>query len=214
MKPLRTAAETRRRLVLNIGSGPYSPRKLHPAFSTPDWRQIRLDIDPAAKPDLVGSITRMDAVVGPRSVDAVWSSHSLEHLHSHEVDGALGQVRRVLKPTGFVLITCPDLESIARLVVQGALEAVAYTSPAGPITALDMLFGHSASIAHGNHYMAHHTGFTCARLGEALLRAGFPVAWAKPGAIHDLWAVGLMEEAEHDRVRHDLRAGGLDLFAR
>src|SRR5665213_540831 len=40
-----------------------------------------------------------------------------------------------------------------------------YTSPAGPITPLDMLFGHSDSIASGHLYMAHKTGFTCASLG-------------------------------------------------
>ena len=45
----------------------------------------------------------------PASVDAVFSSHNIEHLYPHEVPLALKEFMRVLKPDGFVLMTCPDL---------------------------------------------------------------------------------------------------------
>ena len=43
--------------------------------------QIRLDINPAAAPDLIGSMTDMAAVANA-SVQAVFSSHNIEHLAS------------------------------------------------------------------------------------------------------------------------------------
>src|SRR5262249_34156308 len=136
--------------VLNAGSGPRSPRALHGFFADGSWEEVRLDINPDVKPDVVGSIINMKNMIADASFDAVWSSHNLEHLYAHEARPALREFRRILKPDGFALITTPDLETVARFIVEQGLEAVAYTSPAGPITALDMLFGHSAAIQHGN----------------------------------------------------------------
>ena len=132
--------------VLNAGSGPQSNQSLHPLFAPDTWVEVRFDIDPTAKPDIVGSITEMGSAFPPQSFDAVWSSHTLEHLHHHQVLTALTEFRRVLKPTGFALVTCPDLEAIASLILTKGPDVVAYVSPAGPITPLDMLFGHCASI--------------------------------------------------------------------
>jgi hypothetical protein len=41
------------------------------------------------------------------------------------------------------------------------------------IAALDILFGHRPSLAAGNTFMAHRTGFTGETLGAALINAGF-----------------------------------------
>jgi predicted SAM-dependent methyltransferase len=199
------------RTVLNVGSGSYAPDRLHPAFRNSRWREIRYDIDTRVKPDIVGSITNMAAVPNG-SCDAIWSSHNVEHLHTYEVPKALSEFHRVLSPGGFALITTPDVESIAELVVAGRLEDTAYQSPAGPITALDMLFGLSSAIAAGNHFMAHNTAFTADRLGRLLIDAGFAEAFTKRGASYDIWAVAVMPEANIQRVLSDLRAGGLDLF--
>src|SRR5271157_975681 len=146
----------------------------------------------------------------PQSFDAIWSSHSLEHLYAHEVPLALLEFKRVLKLDGFALITSPDLESVALMDVEHGLNHVAYTSPMGPITPLDMLFGHSGSIARGKLYMAHHTGFTCASLGQLLLDAGFPVALAKRENL-ELWALGLMPHADKPEIQRQLKAVGLDM---
>src|SRR5262252_7592393 len=92
------------RRVLNAGSGPLSARQLHPVFHERQWRQVRLDIDPQAKPDVVGSITDMSGLLPSETFDAIWSSHSLEHLYAHEVPSALLEFRRILRPDGFALI--------------------------------------------------------------------------------------------------------------
>jgi predicted SAM-dependent methyltransferase len=197
--------------VLNVGSGSYAPDRLHPTFRNPRWKEVRYDIDTRVRPDIVGSITNMAAVPNG-SCDAIWCSHNLEHLHTYEVPKALSEFRRVLGPGGFALITTPDLESIAELVVAGRLEDSAYQSPAGPITALDMLFGLSSAIAAGNHFMAHNTAFTADRLGRLLVDAGFAEAFTKRGTSHDIWAVAVTPDADIQRVLTDLKAVRLDLF--
>jgi predicted SAM-dependent methyltransferase len=173
--------------VLNVGCGYPLRQKLHRHFHGPEWREIRLDLDPAVQPDIVCSITEMSPVPSS-SVDAVWSSHNLEHLQRHEVPLALVEFIRVLKPRGFLFLTLPDLRQVAQLVVEDRLEDEAYTSPSGPITALDMIFGHTASLARGNPFMAHRTGFTARTLHKVLAEAGFVDIMVRQGNSFDLWA--------------------------
>lgn len=201
--------DTRRR-VLNAGSGSAAARRLHPTFQHIGWDEVRLDIDPGAEPDLLGSFADMRMLVPSQSFDAAWASHSLEHLWAHEVTDALLEFRRILKPSGFALVTSPDLEAIASTLLQRGLDHVAYVSSMGPITPHDMLFGHAASIERGMTHMAHRSGFTCATLGAALLEAGFPMVIAKRDK-YDLWALALMEDTDRDEILSDLRGGGLDL---
>jgi hypothetical protein len=153
----------------------------------------------------------MSKLIASHSFDGVWSSHCLEHLYAHEVTSALSEFRRILKMTGFALITSPDLESVASLILEHGIGHVAYQSPMGPITPHDMLFGHTASIARGNIFMAHNTGFTCASLGQQLLDAGFPVVLAKRENFA-LWTLALMEDADKGAIQRDLKASGLDMF--
>jgi SAM-dependent methyltransferase len=201
------------RLVLNAGSGPHARTRLHPVFHDPNvWTEVRLDIDEAVKPDIVASITNLDSV-NPGTMDAVWCSHNLEHLHTHEINTALAQFRRVLRSDGFALITLPDLEEIARLVIDGRLEEIAYQSPAGPITALDMIYGHSASIEVGRHYMAHHTGFTVETLGRRLADAEFAEVLVTKGTGYDIWALALMPRADKDLLANEFYGSGIDFFS-
>jgi predicted SAM-dependent methyltransferase len=173
--------------VLNVGCGYPLRQKLHPHFHGEEWHEIRLDLDPAVQPDIVCSITDMSPVAD-YSVDAVWSSHNLEHLQRYEVPQALDEFIRVLRPGGMLLMTLPDLRQVAQLVVEDRLEDQAYTSPSGPITALDMIFGHTASLARGNRFMAHRTGFTARTLQKALVEAGFVDIAIRRGNCFDLWA--------------------------
>jgi SAM-dependent methyltransferase len=183
------------RTVLHVGCGMADPRKLPSAFFAPGaWREVRLDIDPGVSPDIIGSITDM-AVVESGSVDAVWSAHNLEHLFAHEVPLALAEFRRVLRPEGFALVTVPDLQRAAELVAQDRLAEPAYISPAGPIAPLDMLFGHGAAIAAGNHYMAHRTGFSARTLEAALRGAGFGLVRVVRDESFALWATAVVGRA-------------------
>lgn len=163
----------REHIVLNIGSGPRGNDRLHARFREPGWREIRVDIDPAAEPDVLATTTDL-SMFGTSSVDGVWSSHNLEHLFAHEVPVALGEYHRVLRPGGVLMIVTPDLQQIGQYLAEDRLDEPLYVSPAGPIAAHDILFGHRASIAYGATAMAHRTGFTGRSLESALHAAGFP----------------------------------------
>ncbi len=158
--------------VLHVGCGMYDPEALPPELRAEAWQEIRLDINPAVYPDILGSITDLSSV-RDASVDAVYSSANLEHVYTHEVPLALREFRRVLNPNGFAIITVPDIQAVAEHLVQGQLETPLYLSPAGPITAMDILYGFGPDLAKGNDYMAHKTAFTAATLRQKLLDAGF-----------------------------------------
>jgi len=143
-----------------------------PGFDGPEWSEIRLDIDASVSPDVIGAMTDM-SVVNTGSVNAVFSSHNIEHLYPHEVPIALGEFKRVLADNGYVVITCPDLLSVAQFIAGRGLGETAYVSSMGPITPLDMLYGHQGSMGAGNLYMSHRCGFTAQTLLETLQRAGF-----------------------------------------
>jgi SAM-dependent methyltransferase len=179
--------------LLNVGCGAPANSRLPKPFQHAQWQELRLDIDPATAPDIVSSITHMETVAS-QSIDAIWSSHNLEHLHSFEVPLALAEFKRVLKPTGFALISLPDMRAVARYIANDQLVQTLYESPAGPISALDIVFGHQASLKHGNHFMAHRTGFTARTLGDALVHAGFAEVRVHEGARWDLWALATMPE--------------------
>ena len=135
------------------------------------------------------------------SVDAVFSSHNIEHLYPHEVPIALAEFHRVLKPDGFVLLTCPDLQSVCARVANDQLTEAAYQSAKGPITPLDILYGHRASLKDGNLYMAHRCGFTKKVLAATFSLAGFDVRVLARPARYDLWALGLKpSENSSDRM--------------
>lgn len=179
------------RTVLHVGCGAAAPDKLPPAFFVPgEWHELRLDIDPAVAPDIQASITDMNAVASA-SVDAVWSSHNIEHLQPHEVGVALAEFHRVVRPGGFALITVPDLQQVAALVADDKLEDAAYISAMGPIAPLDMLFGFRQALAKGNQYMAHRTGYTATTLGAALVRVGFVNVRVVRDGHFALWATAV-----------------------
>jgi SAM-dependent methyltransferase len=187
--------------VLHVGCGAYTSKKLHAVFRNEDWREVRLDINEAMQPDIVASITDM-APVTDGCVDAVFSSHNLEHLYPHEVLLALKEFKRVLKPIGFALITLPDLQEVARLVAMGKLDEPAYMSELGPIAPLDILYGYRRDLAAGNLFMAHHTGFTSQTLMNTLTDAGFAAATVQrvPQSF-SLWAIAFSAIPTEQRLK-------------
>ncbi len=197
--------------ILNAGSGPLSARRLRPLLSMDGWEEVRLDIDPGVKPDVVGSINELDRYFPPESFDAIVCSHVLEHLYAHEIYPTLQKFRTILNPTGYALVMCPDLEAVAAHVVEKGINSVAYMSPAGPIRGLDMIYGHARSIEQGRHHMAHRTGFTADRLGHLLLQAGFADVNVRSSEYFELVALAFREAADRDAVQTRVKASGFDL---
>jgi SAM-dependent methyltransferase len=158
------------RLLLNLGSGPPGASWLPALFS--DWRQLRVDVDPRAVPDIVADAVDLSSIASGVA-DAVWTAHCLEHLYAHDVPLALAEIRRVLKDDGFGCILVPDLQRIAAFVAEDRMHEPIYTSPAGPVCPHDVLFGFGPALARGHLSMAHRCGFTPTGLIGQLNAAGF-----------------------------------------
>ena len=190
------------KIFLHIGCGPKRKNQTTRGFNTDAWTELRFDIDESVNPDIVGTMLDMSAVADA-SVDAVFSSHNIEHLYPHEVPLALAEFKQVLKPDGFAVITCPDLQSVCALVAEDKLTEAAYTAPAGPITPLDILYGHRPPMAKGNLYMAHRCGFTQKVLSGTLQHCGFATVAAKRRGppYFDLWALATVRP----RVEAEMR---------
>ena len=189
-----------KKLILNAGSGSQMSGQLPAIFAPDAWAETRLDIVAANQPDIVGSFSDMRGTVADGAFDVVYSSHAIEHLYAHEVIPAFQEFRRVLKPGGFALVTCPSLIAISRLILQEGAEAVAYQSPAGPIRPIDMLFGHSEAIAVGALAMSHNTAFTAPRLGRVAMVSGFTEVRVMEGQCFDIWGLLLTPETPRDTL--------------
>lgn len=188
---------------LHVGCGPKRKDRTTKGFNTPGWTEIRLDIDASVQPDVIGTMTDMSAVAS-ESVDAIYSSHNIEHLYPHEVPLAFAEFIRVLKPDGFFVVTCPDLQSVCALIAQDKLTEAAYSSPAGPIAPIDILYGLRSSMMQGNLYMAHRCGFTQKVLSGTLRSSGFKsVATMSRGRepFFDLFALASKSERTEAEMR-------------
>ncbi len=145
--------------LLHIGCG---------SESLPTWlseyKETRLDINAKSNPDIVASMLDMGDI---GEYDAIYCSHALEHLYPHEVPLAVNEFLRVLKTGGYAIILVPDLEDVK------PTEEVIVMADCGPITGLDMIYGHAQSLREGNLYMAHKCGFVSQTLKEVFVKGGF-----------------------------------------
>ena len=187
---------------LHVGCGPKRKDQTTPGFNRPDWQEIRFDIDASVQPDITGTMLDMSGVASG-SVDALFSSHNIEHLYPHEVPLALQEFVRVLNADGFLVVTCPDLQSVCALIAEGKLVEPAYNAPAGPITPLDILYGHRPAMAQGNLYMAHRCGFVEKVLIATLQAAGFQsiISRRRPHPFYDLWAIASKSARNEAQMR-------------
>lgn len=173
--------------VLHVGCGPLASCKLHGTFQTPEWEEVRLDINPKAHPHIVASMTAMD-MVPDKSFDALYSSHNLEHLAPYDLPLALHEFLRVLRPSGFALIAVPDLQQAAEYIASGRAEEAVLMTNKGPITPLDILYGFRPLLAD-NPFMAHKFGYTATTLESALRATGFMTVTVERDGAFTLWAV-------------------------
>ena len=183
---------------LHVGCGKKRKSDLI-GFNNDDGKEIRFDIDEKVNPDIVGTLTDMNSVE-TASVDAIYSSHNIEHLYPHEVPLALNEFNRVLKDDGIVVLECPDLQQVCEAVANDKLLEPSYESPSGPISPIDMLFGYRPSLAKGNHYMAHKCGFTYSVLNQAFLQAGFKANFGGK-LVWDLWIVSFKQLLTEEEIK-------------
>ncbi|MES2099507.1 MAG: methyltransferase domain-containing protein [Pseudomonadota bacterium] len=158
--------------VLNVGG---ASKQIALPSHYAGWLHLLLDI--AAGPDVdVVLDARKLATLDPMQFDAIYCSHNLEHYYRHDCDTVLRGFRHVLKPAGFVEARVPDMSAVLEAMVSNGMDIddVLYTSPAGPISVHDVIYGWGAEIERsGVDFYAHKRGFTVKSLTSALERAGF-----------------------------------------
>ena len=188
---------------LHVGCGPKDKSQIK-GFNNNNWKEIRFDIDKNVNPDIVGTLTDMK-LVKTGSVDAIYSSHNIEHIYPHEVRIALKEFYRVLKDDGIVVIRCPDLQAVCELVVNDKLLEPLYETDEGhPISPIDILYGWRMPIAQGNEYMAHKGGFTYSALNASFFEVGFKARYGgrvQEGGEYNLFLVAFKQKKPEEEIQ-------------
>jgi hypothetical protein len=173
-------ATSQQRRLLNVG-GHSRSFPLPAAYE--QFEHILLDLDPDAGADIVLDAKELSSLE-PQQFDAVYCSHNLEHVRQHEVPVVLAGFLHVLKPGGLAHIIVPDLQELMLVCVQQGidLDGLLYESPMGPITPLDVLYGHAGMIQHsGQDFYAHRTGFSRSTLANVVEASGFGPMFCQQG---------------------------------
>ncbi len=134
------------------------------------WDEVRVDIVEDYDPDIVDDMRTLYKI-GDGEFDGLYCSHALEHVHAYDVPKCLFAFGRVLKPKGFIFLIVPNLLGVCKAIAEGRSEPF-YQSPAGPIYALDVLFG-KQDWTEAQPYMRHTTGFTPDYLRGLVIGSGF-----------------------------------------
>ena len=179
--------------VLHVGCGPQKKSNIN-GFNNDNWKEIRFDIDKEVNPDILGTLTDMK-LVETNSVDAIYSSHNIEHVFSHEVPIVLKEFYRVLKDDGMVVLRCPDLQSACEAIVDDKLLETLYETSGFKIAPIDILYGWREPLSLGNEYMAHKCGFTYSVLNSLFLEAGFKINYGgRNPDVFELFIVSFKQE--------------------
>lgn len=158
--------------VLNVGGGSKAAA-ISDYFS--GWQHDLLDIDPRGGPDIVCDARELATLPGG-TYDAVYCSHNLEHYYRHHGLIVVRGFLHMLKDDGFAEIRVPDIAQVINALIDRQLELddVLYQSPAGPISAHDVIYGLQSEIENsGQDFYAHKTGFTPKSLAKILADGGF-----------------------------------------
>ena len=182
--------------LLHVGPGYSTKKDIIKFFNNNDWHETRVDINRDVNPDILGGMQDLSNVQN-NYYDAIYSSHSIEHVYQYEVNGVLKEFYKVLKDDGVAVITCPELKSVCKLILEDKILDTAYVSEAGPITPIDILYGHRDSIKKGNEFMAHKNGFTLKTLTKECHLAGFKsVAGIERPGYFDIWVIAQKNEVD------------------
>lgn len=112
--------------------------------------------------DYAGSVTDMSAI-GDATCSEVYASHILEHLgYDGELQTALGEIHRVMKPGARLRIAVPDLDILCRFFLYPEL------NPKERYEVMRMIFG-----GRTNEHDVHKVGLNMPILTGYLQGAGF-----------------------------------------
>lgn len=116
MKLLSATRAPDGRALLNVGAGTHA---------SPEWTNI----DIADAPHVIRHDIRRGLPFAPGTFDAVYSSHTLEHLSPDAAGALVAEMRRVLKRAGVMRVAVPDLERTVRAYLERLEQAPDATDP-------------------------------------------------------------------------------------
>lgn len=140
-------------LLINLGSGTLPLEGFVNVDALPDAPGV----------DVVADISQT-LPFADGEADLIYAVHVLEHLPSADIPRTLADWRRVLRPGGVLMVAVPDLETIARIILERRPDW--FTPPHGPW--IGAIYG-----GQKDEYDFHKTGFTALSLAALLTEAGF-----------------------------------------
>ena len=160
---------------------------LHIGGKEPKEGWTILNAQPGEHVDIVGTCQDMSRFEDA-SVDAIYMSHTLEHLdYAHELIPALKGFFRVLKPGAKLMISVPNMDVLCRLIIHEQ------TDTQLRYQLMRMLFGGQV-----DEWDYHKTGFTPDLLAAFLGQAGFE-------DVEQVASFGLFQDAS------ELQVGGVPI---
>lgn len=188
---------------LHVGCGNNKKSETTSGFNQENWIEKRVDINPDVSPDIVADMLDL-SIIPSGSIDAVYSSHNIEHLYPYQVNTALKEFYRVLNETGYLVLTCPNIKALGTYLTEDKPLQTLYESNSGPVTAIDILYGFRPSLALGNHHMAHKCGFTKSILIACLKEASFmSIACIDRGLpFLDIWTIASKHICDKEKLEN------------
>jgi predicted SAM-dependent methyltransferase len=123
------------------------------------------DIRPQVAVDVIADV--LDLPFSDNSIDEILTVNLLDHLRRQDIDRALGEWRRVLKPKGKLIIDLGDIRGNAEEILKAKTQEEYEW-------AIRLFYCHSR-----DPYDSHRWGYTGDYLKEILTNKGFKHIWTK-----------------------------------
>jgi predicted SAM-dependent methyltransferase len=131
---------------------------------------VVLNARPGDHVDLVADLRDISSIASG-SFDLVYASHVIEHLsYMHDLPRALAELARVLRPSGRLCVSVPDLPTLCRLYADPNV------TPQERFHLMRVIFG-----GQTHAFDFHYVGFDSAYLTELCLAAGFSAVYETYG---------------------------------
>jgi predicted SAM-dependent methyltransferase len=161
-----------KKIVVSIGYFSAASGRSNANFPANIWHEVRVDCDATLNADIVAEPFAL-SMIADNSVDGVFIGHVLQRFNFDEAAMILREALRILKDSGIIIATVPDMQLAATYLANDELEAAVYHAPVGGITAIDMMFGFQKAIKNGEKMRQHLSGFTANSLGMFVREVGF-----------------------------------------
>ncbi len=186
---------TEKKIVASLGYSSAAIGRAHQNFMATAWHELRIDPDENMQADITSQPYHLP-MIADASLDGVFIGHTLHRYNFIDAEHVLKEAFRILKDEGTLIATVPDLQLASTYAANDELEAGVYQSPAGAITAIDMLFGFQRAIRTGDLARQHQSGYTMTSLGNLVRDIGFCNLKVQRQA-HDLLVIGLKLPYNH-----------------